>query len=96
MRIILIIIGSLAGLYAAFGVVQFIGVLLTSNAAPRHRLHIPFSEPWRPSPSAQGPSSARAMRHQGWQLRPECGLGPLTLGVDQRRLGALPPGDFSH
>jgi hypothetical protein len=33
MKILLIIIGSLAGLYAAFGVVQFIGVLLTSNAA---------------------------------------------------------------
>jgi uncharacterized membrane protein len=34
MKIILIVIGSLAGLYAAFGVVQFIGVLLTSDAAP--------------------------------------------------------------
>jgi uncharacterized membrane protein len=38
MKIILTIIGSLAGLYAAFGGVQFVSVLLTSNTAAPYRV----------------------------------------------------------
>ncbi len=33
MKVFLIVIGSLGGLYAAFGIVQFIGGLLESNPA---------------------------------------------------------------